>query len=51
MERNFYGFSGCHDSLDPVFSIQEQFEEVLKQHNFKGNVKEIHYTIIKFSKP
>ena len=33
-------FQGAMNSLDPVFSIQEQFEEVLQQHNFKGNVKE-----------
>ena len=37
-------FQGAMNSLDPVFSIQEQFEEVLKQHNFKNNIKQ---TIIK----
>ena len=37
-------FQGAMNSLDPVFSIQEQFEEVLKQHNFKENIKQ---TIIK----
>jgi len=33
-------FQGAMNSLDPVFSIQKQFEEVLKQHNFKGDIKE-----------
>ena len=33
-------FQGAMNSLDPVFSIQEQFEEVLKQHNFEGNSKQ-----------
>jgi len=32
-------FQGAMNSLDPVFSIQQQFDEVLKQHNFKGEVK------------
>ena len=33
-------FQGAMNSLDPVFSIQEQFEEVLKQHNFDGDSKQ-----------
>ena len=33
-------FQGAMNSLDPVFSIQQKFEEVLKQHNFKGELKE-----------
>ena len=33
-------FQGAMNSLDPVFSIEQQFEEVLKQHNFKGEIKE-----------
>ena len=33
-------FQGAMNSLDPVFSIQEQFEEVLKQHNFEGDSKQ-----------
>jgi len=32
-------FQGAMNSLDPVFSIQQQLEEVLKQHNFKGDMK------------
>ncbi|MDA0755864.1 MAG: ABC transporter ATP-binding protein [Crenarchaeota archaeon] len=32
-------FQGAMNSLDPVFSIERQFEEVLKQHNFKGDQK------------
>ena len=34
-------FQGAMNSLDPVFSIQKQFEEVLKQHNFEGDSKKI----------
>jgi peptide/nickel transport system ATP-binding protein len=33
-------FQGAMNSLDPVFSIREQFEEVLKQHNFEGDLKQ-----------
>ena len=33
-------FQGAMNSLDPVFSVQQQFEEVLKQHNFKENIKQ-----------
>ena len=33
-------FQGAMNSLDPVFSMQEQFEEVLKQHNFKENIRQ-----------
>ena len=33
-------FQGAMSSLDPVFSIQEQFDEVLKQHNFGGDSKQ-----------
>ena len=36
-------FQGAMNSLDPVFSVQQQFEEVLKQHNFEGAmIKTIH---------
>ena len=34
-------FQGAMNSLDPVFSVQKQFEEVLKQHNFDGDSKKI----------
>jgi len=34
-------FQGAMNSLDPVFSVQKQFEEVLKQHNFTGDSKKI----------
>ncbi|MDH3677712.1 MAG: ABC transporter ATP-binding protein [Nitrosopumilus sp.] len=30
-------FQGAMNSLDPVFTVKNQFEEVLKQHNFQGN--------------
>ncbi|NMI84214.1 MAG: ABC transporter ATP-binding protein [Candidatus Nitrosopelagicus brevis] len=33
-------FQGAMSSLDPVFSIQEQFDDVLKQHNFEGDSKQ-----------
>jgi peptide/nickel transport system ATP-binding protein len=33
-------FQGAMNSLDPVFTIQQQFEEVLKQHNFEGEIKQ-----------
>jgi len=33
-------FQGAMNSLDPVFSVQAQFEEVLKQHNFEGDTKQ-----------
>jgi len=34
-------FQGAMNSLDPVFSIEHQFEEVLSQHNFEGNSKKL----------
>ena len=30
-------FQGAMNSLDPVFTIQQQFIEILKQHSFDGN--------------
>ena len=30
-------FQGAMSSLDPVFTIKDQFKEVLKQHNFEGD--------------
>ena len=33
-------FQGAMNSLDPVFTIKEQFIEILKQHNFHGNLDE-----------
>ena len=33
-------FQGAMNSLDPVFAIQQQFEEVLKEHNFEGDSKQ-----------
>ena len=30
-------FQGAMNSLDPVFTIDEQFTEILKQHNFEGD--------------
>lgn len=32
-------FQGAMNSLDPVFTINDQFLEVLRQHNFQGDVK------------
>ncbi|MGI0057348.1 MAG: ABC transporter ATP-binding protein [Nitrosarchaeum sp.] len=33
-------FQGAMNSLDPVFTIKEQFVEILKQHKFDGNLDE-----------
>ena len=33
-------FQGAMNSLDPVFTIKEQFVEILKQHHFTGNLDE-----------
>jgi peptide/nickel transport system ATP-binding protein len=32
-------FQGAMNSLDPVFSAKQQFEEILKTHGFKGDSK------------
>jgi len=34
-------FQGAMNSLDPVFTIQEQFVEILKQHKFSGNFDDV----------
>ena len=34
-------FQGAMNSLDPVFTIKQQFDELLKQHGFDDNVKQI----------
>ena len=34
-------FQGAMNSLDPVFTIKEQFLEILKQHNFSDNSNQI----------
>lgn len=34
-------FQGAMNSLDPVFTVNEQFLEILKQHNFEGNSKQV----------
>jgi len=34
-------FQGAMNSLDPVFTINEQFLEIIKQHNFDGNAKQV----------
>ena len=34
-------FQGAMNSLDPVFTINQQFIEILKQHNFDGNFHEL----------
>jgi len=34
-------FQGAMNSLDPVFTIKEQFTEILKEHGFKGDFKNI----------
>ena len=34
-------FQGAMNSLDPVFTIKQQFVEILKQHKFDGNFNEL----------
>ena len=34
-------FQGAMNSLDPVFTVNEQFVEILKQHKFDGDSKKI----------
>ena len=34
-------FQGAMNSLDPVFTIKDQFHEILKQHNFDGNPEQL----------
>jgi len=34
-------FQGAMNTLDPVFTIKEQFLEILKQHNFDGNFDQV----------
>ena len=33
-------FQGAMNSLDPVFTIKKQFEEILKKHNFDGKYQQ-----------
>ena len=34
-------FQGAMNSLDPVFTIKDQFLEILKQHDFDGNTEQL----------
>ena len=34
-------FQGAMNSLDPVFTVKDQFVEVLKQHNFEGDADKV----------
>ena len=34
-------FQGAMNSLDPVFTVRQQFDELLKQHNFDENMDQI----------
>ena len=34
-------FQGAMNSLDPVFTIKDQFIEVLKQHNYQGDSRQL----------
>ena len=36
-------FQGAMNSLDPVFTIEQQFDQILKQHNFTGDFKKTMY--------
>jgi peptide/nickel transport system ATP-binding protein len=33
-------FQGAMNALDPVYSVESQLREVLREHNFEGNVEE-----------
>ena len=33
-------FQGAMNSLDPVFTIKQQFVEILKKHKFKGDIRQ-----------
>ena len=39
-------FQGAMNSLDPVFTIKEQFVEVLEQHGFEGDVDKVIFDTI-----
>ena len=39
-EKHIYDLSGAMSSLDPVFTIKDQFKEILKQHNFEGDYQQ-----------
>ena len=34
-------FQGAMNSLDPVFTIEDQFYEILRQHHFEGNFDKV----------
>jgi len=40
-------FQGAMNSLDTVFTIEHQFDEVLKQHKFKGDSDKVIYDIVR----
>ena len=40
-------FQGAMNSLDPVFTINDQFLEILKQHNFNGDSKQVIFDAMK----
>lgn len=39
-------FQGAMNSLDPVFTIKKQFEEILKKHDFQGDFKQTTESVI-----
>ena len=39
-------FQGAMNTLDPVFSIKEQFVEILKQHKFDGDYEKVIFDAI-----
>ncbi|TRZ79452.1 MAG: ABC transporter ATP-binding protein [Nitrosopumilales archaeon] len=39
-------FQGAMNSLDPVFTIKKQFKEILKKHDFQGDLKQAIETAI-----
>ena len=41
-------FQGAMNALDPVFTINEQFLEILKQYDFDGNSRPINFRCYEF---
>jgi len=39
-------FQGAMNSLDPVYTIKKQFEEILKKHDFLGDYKQVIESVI-----
>ena len=40
-------FQGAMNSLDPVFTVEQQFNEILKQHQFEGKVDDVIHDVMR----